>query len=363
MKNASFWETDSFLSKPYDLIVIGSGIVGLSSAYFTKLKHPEKRILIVERGFLPSGASTKNAGFACFGSPTELLSDLKNESEDEVIQRIKWRWNGLKLLRKTLGDSTIQFDACGSYELFNSEREMRDSIDNLEYLNELMEESTGEKEMFSYKPINGKEAIYSRLEGSIHTGEMMKAWIQKNQELGNEIRFNTTVETIEFGFVELENGIELRAKHILVATNGFAERLTSKKVRPARGLVMISEPFANMPWKGTFHYDEGFVYFRNVGNRLLLGGGRNQAFTAEETSEFGTNQRIKSYLLNLADDFLQIDLRNNLAQTWSGIMGFSETKSPIIEDNEGISIRVALGGMGVAIGSDIGFSFAESIFC
>jgi glycine/D-amino acid oxidase-like deaminating enzyme len=360
MKNASFWETDAFLSKTYDLVVIGAGIVGLSAAYFTKLQSPNLRILIVERGFLPSGASTKNAGFACFGSPTELLSDLKKESEQEVIQRIKWRWNGLKRLRSTLGDETLRYEACGSYELFNSQQDMQESWDNLEYLNDLMLTATGEKQMFTYKPIHGKEAIFSKGEGAIHSGYMMRAWIEKNQQLGNEIRFNTRVQSIEPQKVMLDNNIQIFAKHILVSTNGFANELTGKRVKPARGLVLISKPLQNLQWRGTFHYDEGFVYFRNVGDRLLLGGARNQDMQTEETTHFGENPKLKQHLLELADSFLQVDLASNLEQSWSGIMGFSDTKSPISEDKDGISIRVALGGMGVAIGSDIGFQFAKT---
>jgi gamma-glutamylputrescine oxidase len=41
-------------------------------------------VLVLERGFLPSGASTKNAGFACFGTVSEQLSTLKHSSEEEV---------------------------------------------------------------------------------------------------------------------------------------------------------------------------------------------------------------------------------------------------------------------------------------
>ena len=51
---------------------------------------------------LPQGASTKNAGFACFGSLSEIIDDLKSHSEEEVIQLVKKRVDGLQLLRETL---------------------------------------------------------------------------------------------------------------------------------------------------------------------------------------------------------------------------------------------------------------------
>jgi len=49
------------------VIIIGGGLVGLSSAYSIKKAHPSLEILILERDVLPQGGSTKNAGFTNFG--------------------------------------------------------------------------------------------------------------------------------------------------------------------------------------------------------------------------------------------------------------------------------------------------------
>jgi hypothetical protein len=66
---------------------------------------------------LPHGASTKNAGFACFGSISEIIDDLKSHSEEEVYQLVTKRLEGLRLLR-SLGDEAIDFKPYGGYELF-----------------------------------------------------------------------------------------------------------------------------------------------------------------------------------------------------------------------------------------------------
>ena len=68
----SFWERDSFFND-IDVVIIGSGIVGLSTALSLRERDATLRIAIIERGAMPTGASTRNAGFACFGSITELL--------------------------------------------------------------------------------------------------------------------------------------------------------------------------------------------------------------------------------------------------------------------------------------------------
>src|SRR5277367_3561877 len=58
----SIWEKESFFA-PADIVIAGSGLVGLWSAYYLKKKAPRLSITVVERGLIPSGASTRNAGF------------------------------------------------------------------------------------------------------------------------------------------------------------------------------------------------------------------------------------------------------------------------------------------------------------
>ena len=67
-------------------------------------------------------------------------------------------------------------------------------------------------------------------------------------------------------------------------------------LEPGRGLVMVSQPFEQkIPWKGSFHFDKGYVYFRKIDGRLLLGGGRNKDFEGEKSLENAVNPTIDSY--------------------------------------------------------------------
>ena len=59
--NLSYWEKDTYFSN-IDILIIGSGIVGLTAALELKSANPSQKIIVIERGFLPCGASSKNAG-------------------------------------------------------------------------------------------------------------------------------------------------------------------------------------------------------------------------------------------------------------------------------------------------------------
>jgi hypothetical protein len=80
----SYWEQQSFFG-PVDIAIIGAGLVGLTAAIYLKERRPNWRIVVLERGALPSGASTKNAGFACFGSILELIKQEQRGDTQTVV--------------------------------------------------------------------------------------------------------------------------------------------------------------------------------------------------------------------------------------------------------------------------------------
>lgn len=357
----SYWESDTFL-KPVDLLIVGAGIVGLMSALFYKRNHPARRVMVLERGFLPQGASTRNAGFACVGSISEHLADTDRETEENIRLRIKRRYEGLKLLRRILGADAIGYKACGGYELFTSEEVFKKSAGRIGRFNHWLEELTGEKEVYRADRLNGYPVIYNRLEGALHPGMMMQELIRRVNHLGVDIKWNAPVEEVKGnGSLRLANGPELKAKKILIAANGFASGvLPEVEVQPARGFVFVTNEIAGLPWKGTFNHDRGYIYFRNIGNRLLIGGARNLAAEEETTPRFGTNPEIKKHLVRFVNENLKLPRDWKIEQEWSGIMGFTATKTPVVKRiDDHRYIAAGLSGMGIAIGSEIGRLAAE----
>jgi len=131
----SYWEWKTYF-KQIDVAIIGSGIVGLSAALHLKKNNTNLNVVVFERGALPAGASTKNAGFACFGSTTELLDDLENNTETAVFELVEMRWRGLTKLKETIGTNNLKYKSNGSYELFTAKdaQAYQKSIEQLSYL-------------------------------------------------------------------------------------------------------------------------------------------------------------------------------------------------------------------------------------
>ncbi|THV61337.1 FAD-binding oxidoreductase [Flagellimonas alvinocaridis] len=368
----SYWEYKTWLSH-VDFTIIGSGIVGLNCALRLREKYPSSRILVLERGSLPQGASTKNAGFACFGSVSEILADAKAHTEEEVVQLVQKRYNGIQVLRTLLGDKAIGFEQHGGHELFledNSEL-FGSCSDSMEHLNKLLLPVFGAPPFAKTKNKFGFSGIYDtyithQFEGQLDTGKMMQALLQKCHD--NQIPILNGIEVTDMedsgSKVTIHaEGFGFDSKKVFVATNGFASKLLqSEMVKSARAQVLITKPIKNLKIKGTFHLDEGYYYFRNIDNRILLGGGRNLDFQTEETMEFGETLTIQNALEKLLKNVILPDQDFEIDQRWSGIMGVGTQKTPIVKQiSNSVYCGVRLGGMGVALGSLVGTELADLI--
>jgi glycine/D-amino acid oxidase-like deaminating enzyme len=367
----SYWEIKNWFTN-VDFTIVGSGIVGLHCALQLRERFPESKILILEKGILPQGASTKNAGFACFGSLSEIIDDLKSHSEEEVIQLVQKRWNGLQLLRKRLGDATIDFKPYGGYELFLKEDDATytECLQKLPFLNEMLKplfrSDVFSKEIDRFAFENIKEySIFNPFEAQIDTGNMMQALLKEAISKGililNQMELTSYSDTNNS--VELVvNNYTFQTKKLLFATNGFAGSITNNAVKPARAQVLITEPIPNLDIKGTFHLDKGYYYFRNFEDRILLGGGRNLDFEGETTTDLSQTEKIQNKLEDLLKNVILPNQEFKIAHRWSGIMGIGSHKNPIVTQlSENVYCGVRLGGMGVAIGSLIGTELADLI--
>lgn len=362
----SYWELKEWFTN-VDFTIVGSGIVGLNCALALQEKYPTANILIVEKGTLPQGASTKNAGFACFGSLSELIDDLQNHTEEEVFSLVQKRWEGLQLLRKNLGDTSIDFQEHKGYELFLDSEIYEKCLDQKAQINTLLkplfqsEVFATTDNMFKFRNIH-QQYIVNQFEGQLDTGKMAAALLLKVQQAGIKIINGITVK----GFVEQANSVAIETdaitfhtRKLCIATNGFASQLLQEEVLPARAQVLITKPIENLQIKGTFHLDKGYYYFRNIDNRILFGGGRNLDFTTEETAEFGQTELIQDKLEELLRTTILPNTTFEIAHRWSGIMGVGTQKKAIVKPiSDHVYCGVRLGGMGVAIGSLVGKELA-----
>ena len=374
MENISFWEKKWFTN--YEYVVIGAGIVGCFAALKIANEKKNAKVALIERGILPLGASTKNAGFACFGSITEIEKNRKEMSDDDLLSLLELRIKGLEKLRNNLGDKNISYSNCNGYELFFGIDKLDRRIHKInELLNPLID-----KKVFSLrnKYIKrfgfAKEIVVglteNKFEGSIDPGKTIFNLKKKLGSLSVDCYFSTEVESFEETskkiYLKLKSSnqsIDIKTNKLVICTNAFAKKwFDMEDITPGRGFILLTNKMPDLKIDGCFHYNGGYYYFRNIGDRLLLGGGREIDIKNETTYSFGINNRIRQKLIEDLKRFILPNKDFQIKSEWSGIMGFGQNKLPLIKKfSENISLGVRLGGMGISIGSIVGEKTAELV--
>jgi glycine/D-amino acid oxidase-like deaminating enzyme len=366
----SLWEKETFY-KPADVLIIGSGFAGLWTALELKKKNKKLNIIIVDRGIIPTGASTRNAGFSCFGSFTELLYDKNTWGEETMLTLAKLRYEGLLHIREVFKPKTIDYREYGGYEILTANdgynfsslkddiKKLNKSLSKIFHGNELFRLSDNKIEKFGFSGV--RHLIENKLEGQLHPGKLTQALLKEVTRKGVRVLFGfeaSGFETINDGVIVRNNkgvgteSVEVKATNLIICTNAFTDKLIPQfSVTPARGQVLITSPIPNLKFKGCFHSDEGFIYFRNYGKRVLLGGARNKFYEQENTTDLVTTDNVQQELERLLREVIIPGEKNyTIEHRWSGIMGMGTDKMPTVQKvQSNVYCAVAMGSIGVAM--------------
>lgn len=382
---SSPWE-DELLS--YDVVVVGAGLIGLSSAIEIAERNRSTRIAILERGLVPTGASTRNAGFACFGSAGEILSDIARMGQEGALGVVAQRIAGLQKLKQRTADSNIGYEEHGGHELFFDDHP---ALRSLPELNTLVEPLLG-KDVFTRRDdlINEfmlgervKALVHIKHEATVHSGLLINALWTKAEHLGIRVFTGALVTSIngeELTVHTIAGERTIEAKTVVLATNGNMSQITFNRNRPkfkiidvdaskplptfapARGQVLLTTPIAGLPLRGSFHFNDGYYYFRNLNDRVLFGGGRNTDFAGETTFSMSTTEPLQQNLEDLLGTVIAPGRDFTIDRRWSGTMAFAEDKQPLVRKiADNAFLAFGCNGMGVAIGSNIGAEVADHV--
>ncbi|MTB51475.1 FAD-binding oxidoreductase [Lewinella sp. W8] len=362
----SYWEQTSFL-RPADVIIVGAGLTGLQAALELKRREPDCDVLVVERSSLPLGASTRNAGFSCFGSPTELLADWDAHGRESMLETVAARFAGIRALEDNFSGQRIDWENHGGFEVLEPGGAAEEVRARIHDLNAALAPITGVEA--TWLPIPNDNTGFARetslyvnhFEAQLHPGKLVERLLDSVQRAGVRCLFGCEVTEVHAddgaAYVQTAAMGAFRTERVLVTVNAFTARLLpevfGEHIRPVRNQVMISQPLPVQPLRGCYHFHEGYVYFRNVGmDRILIGGGRHLAGATSETDQFGPNEAVVDYLLTKLNAWLP-DLHLTSADfpvRWSGILAQGSAKTPIVQfTHERILVAGRLAGMGVAL--------------
>jgi glycine/D-amino acid oxidase-like deaminating enzyme len=289
------------------------------------------------------------------------------------------RFKGLERITKHFSENEIDYSLCGGYELFdNTDAVISEQLlHNIEYVNSILKPVTKSKKTYrlidhkieSFGFGNTSHIVKNNLEGYLHSGKLLQSLLSKIQGMGVTVLNHLKICNFELDgqLMQLTTNQELKlqSKKILLCTNAFTKQLVEDiDIKPARGQVILTSSISNLPWKGTFHSDEGFYYFRNLGDKVLLGGARNKAFEEETSTDISLTNVIQNELERyLKEVVLPWTNDYTIEYRWSGIMAMGSEKMPIVKELQpNVFCAVRMSGMGVALAPVVSQQIAEMMF-
>jgi glycine/D-amino acid oxidase-like deaminating enzyme len=371
----SVWETESFFA-PATVAIVGGGLLGLWTARELKINDPNLKVTLIDAGTVPTGASTRNAGFACFGSPSELLHDAQTD-ESAMWQTVEWRFKGIQKIKALFNHAIIDYNPCGGFECYEAGTATAPNADALAWLNAGLAGITQQTQTFAFagEKLAGlglqgfDQLVENPLEAGLHSGKLVQALQQLVVEMGVKLVSGTSITRYEkagdmFQLFDNERHI-LSAERVVFAVNGFSHQwFPQLNIAPARGQILLTPPIDGLALRGTFHFDEGFYYWRNLDSRILLGGARNHFFEAEATINMETSDEVQANLFAFLQRHIPESrhLKPADCQSWAGIMGMSQSKQPTLQKMEaGLWAAHCCNGMGVALAPIWAEKVAEAI--
>lgn len=363
-------------SRTADVVIIGGGYTGLSSAYNIHRKFPEKKIVLLEGACCGYGASGRNGGF-CIS--TDLLHDYTIKDPKLLQDQIDVSFYGIKQIKQVIADHGVDCDfrENGMLDVAFSENQARGLEEFTKVFNSIGLESTFlqgkeiEAEIKSPRVIAGQKMPYGAVINPAKLAREMKRVVE---ELGVEVRERTVVTRITPGkinLVDTELG-EIRAPTLVLGLNAYAPKLDifKNRVIPVCTYIVATEPLSEAQWESIgWQNRQGLADSRvnfsyavpTVDGRIVIGGGGDVVYYPDDRLSSGNEKTAtRNIVKDLFTTFPQLE-GLEIEHAWGGTTALSVDRIPSVGTLNGYENIYHGGGYdeGVPSGQTAGRIIAE----
>lgn len=343
LNNAPYQTFRSTLELPQqtDVVVIGGGITGVSTAYWLG-KNGVNVTLLEQRG-LSGGATGRNGGHLHPGTNNHFSAAVKQYGVETALAIWDFTQQTTEAIKAFVAEHKVECDLCftGSVSLALQPQELEELQESAQALakyglvGEFWDADKCAQKMHSDDFLGG---LYLPTPGQLWPAKLVFAIAEQAMRLGTNIQTQTAVEAVEKdnGFLTIKtNRGTIKAQHVVHATNAWARHLlpfVKNLIVPVRGQVIITESAIRM-WDFTFSANHSYEYcIQRPDGRIVLGGMRCLTPTQEVGIEDDTviqptiSQGLREFLPRHFPSLRGIKVE----QEWTGIMGFSPDYNPLI---------------------------------
>lgn len=361
-----------------EVAVIGAGFTGLSAALDLARQGVDVRVL--EAGQVGWGASGRNGGFACMGShklsyPT-MIRRYGLEAAQQFYDTMR---QSVALVRENIQHFGIDAwaTADGELTLAHLPSRVQELRDEQAYLKQTFGDETEflSKEDLKAQGLDGP-GFYAGLKGKVgfglHPLNYVRGLARAAAKAGAKIHGRSQLirwEELSDGHrLHTREGV-LKAKQVIVATNGYTPEDVSKRhagrIMPALSSVIVTRPLTDeerrtQGWTSDVpSYDSRRLlhYFRLLPNGRFLFGGRG----GTDASDQG-DAAYRPMLTKAFNELFPAWRNVEITHYWRGFVCLANDLVPYVgalDEKKTVWTAIAYHGNGVAMGSWSGRAVAR----
>jgi glycine/D-amino acid oxidase-like deaminating enzyme len=328
-----------------DIVIIGGGYAGLSSAFHIQERFPDKKITLLEGACCGYGASGRNGGHCVSG---DLLGDPTGLDDEGIQERIDVSFYGLRQIRRLVNEHGVDCDLMenGRVVLAATEEEARwfESAEQgmkafgLEAT--LLQGASLEAEIRSPRFIAG---LLLPDDATLNPAKLARGLKRVVEARGVEIRERSVVTRIVPGKVhrvETERG-RIDAPVIVLAMNAYAPKLGlfRNRVFPICSYIIATQPLSPEQWESIglrqrrgfsdMHPSQFFYAAPSADGRIVIGGMEYPYYRNDGLSR-GFNASVRDALIGRLLDVLPQLEGIEIDHSWGGTMSGTRDLTPSV---------------------------------
>ena len=355
----------------YDVIVVGGGIVGCSTAYWLRRRQPNLDVAIVEAGTLGAGASGRNAGFVVQGTDVDFLSDIERYGRRTARRLWHFTRDNRDLLSSELHTSTFGWQSDGSLTVAATESEnqrLQECVPRLRAAGAPVVHLDADKTNARLQSAGFAGSLY------VTTGAVVNPLRLVHHiaaESGADVRTQHPVQAVQYE----DPGVTLRTPHLrfradqaVLAVGASLPSLVSSLrsvAQPMRAQMLSTQPTEGQHVSVPVYSHGGEFYVRQLeGGTVLAGGGRHSHAEAEATATDATTPAVQAAIERYLHRHFPWTQAVPIDRRWSGTMTFSPDGRPVVgpvPDLPGSVFATGFTGHGMGYGFRMGRLLADLV--
>jgi gamma-glutamylputrescine oxidase len=352
--NRSYWARSQPPQNPpltghitVDVAVLGGGFTGLSSAYYIRTISPGKRVVVLEAKGCGNGASGRNGAMVLTMTADRYMQLSSDPAIDKRIYDLTA--HNIQALSKLSAETGIdcELETNGALQVLSTSEEVRTAQRYVQAARSVgMPVEFWSKEQVASAIGTGlyQGAFFDPNGGHIHPMKLVQVWKAAAESAGAQIYENTAVASIEEGpqhLVHTTDGLTVKAKSLVLATNAFTSRLGyfRNSIVPVHEYVAMTPPLseqqlAEIGWQKRVPFNDSRTEVVYLGltrdNRIHIGGGRPSYFFNNGLGDPGDAAphyaQLLRELVRLYPGLEGIEFE----ATWGGVVDWSLDESPSV---------------------------------